>query len=340
MKHQNGFGSIVKLSGKRRKPFGVRITVGWRDGKQQRKYLGYYKSEAEALMALAEYHKNGVNIDLTKLTLGEVFSRWLELQEKRNLSVSVMRIHRMAYARLGKLEKLPIKSVKAAHLQTWLDGIDLKPSSKGKLKTTMGMVFEYAVQNDIVSKNYARFMSIDEKSEKTGKVYASEEIALLWKHKDNEQARILLIMMYTGMRISEVLGMSKSNIHLDDGYMVGGVKTKAGKNRVIPIHEQLLPLVKQQLEQNEWLVQNPYGKPLSYHAASERSTKFLTELGMEHKFHDTRKTAVSLMHSAGIPMETIKIIVGHAGTNVTERVYLYKHPEELVKAINKLQILS
>jgi hypothetical protein len=50
-RHENGFGSIVKLSGNRRKPFAVRITTGWKDGKQIRKYLGYYKSEAEAAIA-------------------------------------------------------------------------------------------------------------------------------------------------------------------------------------------------------------------------------------------------------------------------------------------------
>lgn len=39
MIHQNGFGSIVKLIGARRKPYAVRITVGWKDGKQVRKRI-------------------------------------------------------------------------------------------------------------------------------------------------------------------------------------------------------------------------------------------------------------------------------------------------------------
>ena len=51
MKHQNGYGSIVcldKTGKKRRKPYAVRLTTGWKDGKQQRKYLGYYKAQKEA----------------------------------------------------------------------------------------------------------------------------------------------------------------------------------------------------------------------------------------------------------------------------------------------------
>ena len=338
LRHQNGFGSIVKLGGRRRKPYGVRITVGWEDGKQIRKYLGYYSSEVDALMALAEYHKNGVDIDLTKLTLKEVFERWLQLQENRTLSKSVVATHKMAYNRLGKLGNVPIKNVKTTQLQDWLDEIDLKPGSKGKLRSTMGMVFEYAAQNDIVSKNYAKFLKIDEKIEKTGKVYTTTEIQELWKHTDKEDARILLILIYTGMRIGELLHISKDDIHFDKQYMVGGSKTEAGRDRIIPLHDAIVPLVKQQLGDHHWLVQSTHGTAKHYNVVSVRNAKFLNELGMEHKFHDTRKTAISLMHTAGIPMETIKLIVGHTGSDVTEKVYLYKHPEELVKIINILSV--
>lgn len=341
MRHENGFGSIVcldKTGKKRRKPWAVRITVGWEKGRQKRKYLGYYRTQTDALLALAEYHKNGVDINLTKLTLKEVFDRWLQLQDNRTLSKSVVATHRMAYNRLGKLGDLPIKTVKTTHLQTWLDEIDLKPGSKGKLRSTMVMVFEYAAQNDIVSKNYAKFLKIDEKIEKTGKVYTKEEIQTLWEHSHEEDARILLILIYTGMRIGELLNITKDDVYLDKQYMIGGSKTEAGRDRIIPLHDKIVPLVKQQLGDNHWMVQSIHGTKRVYNVASIRSTKFLTHLGMEHKFHDTRKTAISLMHTAGIPMETIKLIVGHTGSNVTEKVYLYKHPEELVKIINILSV--
>lgn len=338
LRHPNGFGSIVNLGGNRRKPYGVRITIGWKDGKQVRKYLGYYRTEAEALIALAEYHKNGVDIDLTKLTLREVFDRWLQLQEGRTLSKSVVATHKMAYSRLGKLGNVPIKQVKTTHLQKWLDEIDLKPGSKTKLRSTLGMVFEYATQNDIVSKNYAKFVKIDEKIEKVGKVYTNDEIQLLWKHAHDEDARIILILIYTGMRIGELLNITKDDVHFEKQYMIGGSKTEAGRDRIIPIHDKIVPLVKEQLGDNHWMVQTVNGTKRAYNVVAIRSAKFLTQLGLEHKFHDTRKTAISLMHTSGIPMETIKLIVGHTGSDVTEKVYLYKNPEELVKIINKLTI--
>ena len=341
MRNENGFGSIVcldKTGKKRRKPWAVRITTGWKDGKQVRKYLGYYRTQAEALIALAEYHKSGVDIDLSSVTLKELFEKWLEDQEKRNITYSAKRSQHMAYNRLGSLAEMPINKIKAIHLQQWMDSIDLKPSTKIKLKSTMNMVFEYATQNDIVSKNYAKFIKIEEKIEKTGAVFTDEEIKTLWKHSDEPIARMLLILIYTGMRIGEMLSMTRDDINLDECYMVGGSKTEAGKDRVIPIHQDILHLVKTQLGDNKWFAQTSRGNAVNYSNLVPQFNTYMEKLGMNHKFHDTRKTAISLMHSTGIPMETIKIIVGHAGSDVTEKVYLFKNKHELVKVINTMKI--
>ena len=343
MRNENGFGSIVcldKTGKKRRKPWAVRITTGWKDGKQVRKYLGYYRTRTEALVALADYHKNGVDIDFSKVTLKELFEHWMKEQDKRNIAHSTKQNHNMAYNRLGKLGDMPINKIKAAHLQKWMDNIDLKPGSKGKLKSTLSMLFDYATQNDIVTKNYARFIKIEEKIEKTGSVFTEEEIKVLWKHSDEYLARITLILIYTGMRIGEMLHMTKDDIYLDEQYMVGGSKTEAGKDRKIPIHTEILPLVKEQLGYNKWLIQNTRGNAIQYANLSVRFNKYMGDLGMEHRFHDTRKTAISLMHSANIPLETIKIIVGHAGYDVTTKVYLYKNIHELVETINRVKVIK
>jgi len=341
MRNENGFGSIVcldKTGKKRRKPWAVRITTGWKNGKQQRKYLGYYKTQKEALVALAEYHKTGVDVDLTNVTLKELFERWLEEQEKRNITYSAKRGHHMVYNRLDKLANMPINKIKAIQLQQWMDGINLKPGTKIKVKSTMSQVYDYAVQNDIVTKNYAKFIKIEEKVEKTGAVFTSDEIKTLWKHSDERIARIFLILIYTGMRIGEMLQMTKDDIHLDECYMVGGSKTDAGKDRIIPIHKDILPLVKAQLGDSKWFVQNSRGTVQNYAHLSPQANDYMEKLGMNHKFHDARKTAVSLMHSADIPLETIKIIVGHTGYDVTEKVYLYKNINELVDTINRVKV--
>lgn len=337
MKMGNGTGSIVELSGNRRKKFAVRVTTGWKNGRQVRKYIGYYATQTEALMALAEYHKNGLDVDLTNLTVKETFDRWYERVEKRGID-STIRQAKSTMKHLEPLFNVKISKLKTVTLQEWLDNVDLKPSTKGKLKGSVQQLYDFAVLNDIVSKNYAKGLEVNEKVEKTGAVFTPKEIEYLWKHKDDEMVRILLILIYTSMRIGELLLITKGDINFEDSYMVGGIKTEAGKNRVIPIHREILPLMKEQLGDEEHIVRKRSGVPMPYRTFYNNFVKFMEKLGWEHKIHDTRKTGISLMHSSGIPMETVRIIAGHSGKGVTERIYIYKEPKELVEEVNKIEI--
>lgn len=338
MRMANGSGSIVKLGGNRRKPYAVRITQGWKDGKQNRKYLGYYKTHREALFALAEYHKNGYDVDLSKLTLGEVYERWIKRLEPK-VSKNVLISHNMAYTRFERMANVPIANLKADHLQDWMDSIDdLSVGSKKRLKSTMIQIWKYAIKNDIVSNNYAEHLEITGTVEKTGKIFTPDEIQALWNDVDNPTAQWILILMYTGMRIGELLHMTSNTIYLDKHYMVGGSKSEAGIDRVIPIHDAILPLVEKQLGKAKNLMRDEKGRKLSYAKALEQFKIYMNEHDWDHLPHDTRKTAVSMMHSSDIPMEVIRVIVGHSGKGVTEKVYLYKTPYELVEAVNKVKV--
>lgn len=338
MRHQNGFGSIVNLGGNRRKPYAVRITTGWKDGKQVRKYLGYYNSEAEALIALADYHKTGYDIDLSKLTLDEVYQRWINRIESK-VSRNVLNSHNMAYSRFGRMKNVPFGNLKADHLQDWMDDIeDLSPGSKKRMKSTMIQLWKYAIKNDIISVNYAEHIDVDGTVKRKGRIFTIKEIQALWDDVDNTVAQWILILIYTGMRIGELLSITSDTIYLGEQYMVGGSKSEAGIDRIIPIHNDILPLVKKQLGDAKYLITDKKGRKLSYHKALTQFKEYMLQCNWEHLPHDARKTAVSLMHSAEIPIETIRVIVGHSGKGVTEKVYLYKTPSDLVKMINKVKI--
>ena len=74
MKMPNGYGSVVKLTGRRRKPWMVRITTGvvmdmeTMKAKQIRQVLGYYASRTEALQALADYNDDPYNLESARYT--------------------------------------------------------------------------------------------------------------------------------------------------------------------------------------------------------------------------------------------------------------------------------
>ena len=83
MKLPNGYGSVTKMSGKRRKPYAARITTAWTDGgKQVKKYIGYFKTRQEAIKALADYNENPFDLATKKITFAEVFERWQKVKYK------------------------------------------------------------------------------------------------------------------------------------------------------------------------------------------------------------------------------------------------------------------
>lgn len=82
MRLPNGFGSVKKMSGKRRKPWIVQKTIGWEwdeaRGKNIQKLatIGYAATKAEGIQMLAEYNNNPFDIKASKITFQEVYERW------------------------------------------------------------------------------------------------------------------------------------------------------------------------------------------------------------------------------------------------------------------------
>ena len=75
IKNPNGYGTVAKLSGNRRKPFVIRKTIGWNDkGHPIYDTIGYSATREEGLMILAEYNRNPYDIDAAKITMKERYA--------------------------------------------------------------------------------------------------------------------------------------------------------------------------------------------------------------------------------------------------------------------------
>ena len=121
MKLPNGYGSISKMSGKRRNPFRVRITVGWAiEGEkviQKFKTVGYYKTKQEALDALAEYNKSPYDLDTKALTFEDVYRVWSENYFSSLKSISSERTIKSAYGYSSGLYKMKMRDIRTYHLK-------------------------------------------------------------------------------------------------------------------------------------------------------------------------------------------------------------------------------
>lgn len=344
MRLPNGYGSTYKLSGNRRRPWIARKTIGWSDeGKQLYQIIGYFKDRPEALQALAEFNKNPYSVEAAKITFAEIYERWKEENYRGKLDRrerSRFAPYKAAFARSAPLHDMIFVEIRKAHMQPIIDTCEKGYETKKKIKGLFNQLYQYALENDITKNNYARFVKIPgEEAETTRRPFSQAEIDLLWDNLGRmDYIDTVLIMIYTGLRPGELMEIETANIFLDKRYMRGGFKTRAGKNRVIPINKKIHPLIEARLSGGEYLIMNPTtGQRETYWNYNNKKWKQLMEqLQMNHRPHDCRHTFASLMDTAGANKLCIKRIIGHKSQDLTDRVYTHKEIQELIAAVDMI----
>lgn len=334
MRLPNGYGAVVKLPGKRRRPYAARITTGFDEhGRQKYRYLGYFKKRSDALACLKEFNDSPYNLELERLTFSEIYNRWKKWKINNGATTQV---YNAAYKKFHLIQDELFIKLKPAKYQSIIDGLDLGYNSKNNMKTLLNQLYKYAQMIDVPVKNYGKFISIHRDGLSTiHKPFSDDEIKELWKNKNQKNIQIILIYIYTGMRPKELLDIETKNVFIDKKYMLGGVKTLAGKNRVIPLADKILPFISSLYnKENKYLLVDENKKKLSYHKF--REIYWNGSIAANHLPHDCRHTCATLLANADIDKKTIQLILGHSTGDITERVYIHKTIEQLINAVNSI----
>lgn len=341
MRFPSSYGSVTKQHGNRRKPYAVRVTVGWTDeGKQIQKYLGFYAKKSEAIEALAAYNQNPYDIGSTSVTFAQLYEKWAESKFPDG---AIPNTYAAAYKRLPNLWDMPFVDIRKRHIQGEVDRCEMGYSTKKMMKTLCNQMYKYAMDLELVTANMATNVELPTREESTIHTpFTPDELAALWQQTEDKGARFALILSYTGLRPTELLKIRTENVFLDKSYMMGGMKTAAGKNRVIPIAKKIFPFIEAMYDKGEeYLVIDDWdGKPmLTYDRLREHAWKrseALLSLGRPHLPHDGRHTCATLMDDAGVPLKTMQLILGHRSADITHRVYTHKTIQQLIDAINRI----
>jgi len=229
--------------------------------------------------------------------------------------------------------------IKTAHLQSVIDNSGKNHPTLRKLRVLFSQLYDYSMANDIVDKDYSEFITIGKKQEKIHRTpFTPAEIEKLWENVGrHEWIDTVLIQIYTGLRIGELLSIKTEDVHLEEQYMRGGMKTDAGKNRIVPMHNRIIPLIEKRYKADNGLLVVYNDSAVSYYTYRDVYWKNIMEqLQMTHLPHDCRHTFASLADSVGMNKLCIKRIMGHASSDVTDSVYTHKEVEELLAEVNKL----
>lgn len=352
MKLPNGYGSVYKLPGKRRNPWAVVVTDRWeineltKKFKQVKKYVGYYPTRKEALDALAAYNVNPYDLDAGALTFSDVYEKWSESYFPTLAGPSSVRTITAAYKYCKPLYDIRMKDIRVSHLETTIQEADVGASTKGRIKSIFNLMFKYALKHEIVEKDYAQLCdSVKRPAPQIVRIpFSDQEILSLWEHLEVPFADMVLIGIYSGWRPQELATLKAANVDLESRTFVGGLKTDAGRNRLVPIPDQIFDLVEknynQAIEMNsKYLFNDPDGQQgtyLTYDKYRKRFLKVMARLNLEHKPHDTRHTYITKAKEANMNEYLLKLIVGHEIHDVTEKVYTHRTVEDLRKAMDMI----
>lgn len=341
MRKPNGYGSIKKLSGNRRRPFVFVVSM---DGRQ--KPIEYFATQVEAEIFQADYNKLHFHRSLPshQVTLAELYYRWLPAHTTNtNPSQSTLNSYSNSFKHLVPLHYEPIQNLKYADYQKILDSMrksGLSYSSLKKVRSLISLLEKYAVKIELINKCYAPLLSIGKnKAVRTHHPFSRQKINLLWVHCDEPGVDTVLILLYTGMRVGEMLALQKTDVNIRQRFIrITKSKTVSGI-RVIPIHPRILPLIIARMDSpGTTLLSDTNGNPYDYSRYCQLWGNVMHSIKANgHTTHDCRHTVATLLDNAGANETAKRRILGHAGGDVTERVYTHKGLRQLRKCIELLK---
>ncbi len=336
MKNQNGTGSIYKLKGKRRKPWAIRISYQNETGATKRKYLGYFETKKEAQEVLFTYNKNPLLF--SGKTFKEIKTLWLSSIKEKILPETFKNVV-INLKHFEILNENKISDIKLFQLQKIFNDMDYSRGYKSNCKSVLNRIFNFALKNDFIDSNKVQFVELGKKNIVVErKIFTRDEINILWQNLKVNNVYIILILIYTGMRIGELLALKVCDIDLNNKVIyIRKSKTSSGI-RTIPIPDKILSLFIENISyENEYFILSKNLTPLSYMTFKYRFNVLLEKLGIQkHTIHDTRHTFATMLNNADANSTSIIKLIGHSDFSITENVYTHKDVEELRKAINLL----
>lgn len=368
----NGFGSIKFLGKGRRNPYAVHpptkeFTL---DGVPVTpKALCYVDDWMKGFAVLTAYHagtyKPGMELDLADLpqsgdtavinriladyikitgktqetpgkTFSEVYEEFyrykFERDKSREYSNTLKFSLRAAFRNCSELHERTFSELRHDDLQEVIDCCPLKYSSLRNMVSLLNQMYAYAEMYELCDKDYSAHVKVHIRNDaEHGEAFTEQELKQLWEYKDDSIVEMILIMCYSGFRITAYKTLK---IDLKDRYFKGGVKTAAGKDRIVPIHSGIYDLVKRRTRRKRPLldVSVPQFRAAMYET--------LERLGMaRHTPHDCRHTFSALCERYGVSENDRKRMLGHSfGNDITNQIYGHREIEDLRHEIEKIKI--
>lgn len=347
MKRSNGTGSIVKLPGNRRRPYAVRISGRNEYGHIIQKNLSYHEKAADAQAALEAYNAQRAagtapRVDKMDLTVGQVHELW-KAREYRKLNPPSIGSYNAAWnKRVSRFADVKFRQIFLDDWQSLIDEDEDKGLSQSTINNDVALIkglSSFAMERDIIMKNYSQYIDIptvDVKNPRNALSDAQMDRLSEMAAEGVPWADTALILCYTGFRVSAFLALTRTSYHTEDGgYLQGGVKTEAGKNRRIPVHPKIQPYLAAWLAKGgDTIICDDAGKAISPVKYREYFSALMERLDVPNATpHWCRHTFATRLHRAKADALVVKWLMGHSTKSDITAHYTHETMRELQEAI-------
>lgn len=324
LKRANGTGTVYKMQGRRKRP--------WVAAKNKI-VIGYYERKTDALEALERLSGK----DLTErynMTFSDVFKDWSE-EHYKEVGKSGETSYNVAYKTFEPLHDKKFRGLRTKDFQAIIDQKkDKSYSTLSKDKQLLTQMSTWAMREEIITTNFAKFVKLPENEKTEKEIFTEKEIKKI-EADGSETAKIILMLLATGMRIGELFSLSVDDYH--DTYVIGGSKTEAGRDRVIPIRPEGRKHFKYFVSQatGPQLLSGYTGNKDAKNYRSRDYYPLLKKLGIGKKPpHSIRHTYTSRAVKEKMAPEILQKILGHADYSTTANIYTHIDIDTLVKAVD------
>ncbi|PIR31700.1 MAG: tyrosine recombinase [Alphaproteobacteria bacterium CG11_big_fil_rev_8_21_14_0_20_44_7] len=245
--------------------------------------------------------------------------------------------------------KISVESCSADDIRKFLKSLSdsgLSAKTRARKLSSLRQFFLYLYTEKIRKDN----PTSDVEAPKTGKslpkfMSAKDVETLLEATQEDLRLKLMLEILYaTGLRVSELISLKKTCIHVENGEYYVFVKGKGSKERLVPLGSFAIAALHEYLDNNDieyWLF--PSGKS---HITRQRFGQMLKELALKSNLnpaqvspHVIRHSFASHMLHNGADLRLVQELLGHEQIATTE-IYTHIQAEKLQEIVSKFHPLS
>lgn len=366
------YGFTYQVDVRYKDPYGVtqrHIKSGFRNKREARQHEASILERASAGIILPKAMGK---------TLNDVFEEYMEVEGKLKYAPATKAYYNDTYREYVKDDfgKMQIESINYVNMQKNINSLAKRynyPTMKN-IKKVYAVAFKYAIRVGYVGENPVPEILLPNKPLNKTEVQtiSDEDFKRLVEgviqstESKNYRAKnavfsyraygmALIIGRYSGLRVSEVLGLKKSDFDLENKqltvqrrveyarkhskeiYLTDVMKTQGSKSRV-EISGVLCDYLK------EWFAYNPYdlvicdykGDLVYPFSMYDRIRKVAASLDIDFHFHMLRHTYATELMRAGANPIVVRDLLRHSRVNTTWNVYTHPKREDQRNALDEL----